>query len=94
MTGAAMVLLDDRDKVVAVSERRMTEHGASAYFKNHESLLPVVGAPSGFYTKPPLAQDLVGLAAVVKTFPSILSLVTTTSMAVYNQFSRSLHTGR
>ena len=94
MTGRVMLLLDDQDTVVAMSDRRMTPHGASAYFLKHRPPLPVRGAPEGFYTAEPLAQNLVELAAVVKTFPTIESLVMTTSTAVYNQFSLCLPTGR
>ena len=88
MTGRVMLLLDDQDTVVAMSDRRMTPHGASAYFLKHRPPLPVRGAPEGFYTAEPLAQNLEELAAVVKKLPKITDLVTTTSMAVYNQFSR------
>ena len=94
MTGRVMLLLDDKDTVVAMSDRRMTPHGASAYFLNHQPPLPVKGAPEGLYTAEPLAQNLVELVAVVKTFPTIESLVMTTSTAVYNQFSLCLPTGR
>ena len=80
MTGAAMVLLDDQDVVVAMSERRMTEDGPSAYSKYQPPLVPVVGAPEGFYTAEPLAPNLVALAAVVKTLPKITDLVMTTSL--------------
>jgi len=80
MTGAAMVLLDDQDVVVAMSERRMTEDGPSAYSKYQPPLVPVVGAPEGFYTAEPLAQNLDELAAVVKTLPKITDLVLTTSL--------------
>jgi hypothetical protein len=82
MTARALVLLDDQDKVVAVSERRMTEDGPSAYSKYHPPLVPVEGAPEGFY-KEPIAKDLVELAAIVKALPTIESLVMTTSTAVY-----------
>lgn len=58
----------------------MTEHGASAYFKHHPSLLPVVGAPPGFYTAEPLAQNRVELAAYVLKLPTIDDLVKDTSL--------------
>jgi hypothetical protein len=82
MVQVAMVLLDDEGRVVATSERRMTEHGASAYSKHHPPLVPVEGAPEGFY-KEPIAKDLVELAAIVKALPTIERLVMTTSTAVY-----------
>jgi hypothetical protein len=94
MTGRVMVLLDDQGTVVAMSDRRMTPHGASAYFLNHQPPLPVEGAPPGLYKKRPMAQSLVELAAVVRALPTITDLVLTTSTAVYNQFSRCLPTGR
>lgn len=80
MTGRVMLLLDDQDTVVAMSDRRMTPHGASAYFLKHRPPLPVRDDSEGVYTAEPLAQNLVELVAVVKTFPTIESLVLNTSL--------------